>query len=133
DEADPDELDRELDAARRAGLEVEAVPRAPLGTFDTGPALRFARQAQFHPLRYLAGLAGAVLAAGGQIFTGVHVEEFEGGRRARVKTATGREVRARALVVATNTPVTDRLVVHTKQAAYRTYAIGLEVEAGTIT
>src|SRR5712691_9714785 len=131
--ADPAELDRELDAARRAGLEVEGVRRAPLGSFDTGLALRFARQGQFHPLRYLSGLARAVLAAGGQIFTRVHVEEFEGGRRARIKTATGREVTAKALVVATNTPVNDRLVIHTKQAAYRTYAIGLEVPASSVT
>ncbi|HEY8148304.1 MAG TPA: FAD-dependent oxidoreductase, partial [Vicinamibacteria bacterium] len=117
---------------RRAGLYVQKVPRAPLTSFDTGPALRFARQAQLHPLRYLAGLAKAVLAAGGQIYTGVHVEEFEGGPHARVKTATGREVRAKAIVVATNTPVNDRVVIHTKQAAYRTYVVGLEVPAGSV-
>jgi glycine/D-amino acid oxidase-like deaminating enzyme/nitrite reductase/ring-hydroxylating ferredoxin subunit len=128
-----DILDRELDAARRAGLQPEMVKRAPLASFDTGRALRFAGQGQFHPLRYLAALAKAVLAAGGKIYTGVHVEAFEGGRNARVKTATGREVRAKALVVATNTPVNDRLVIHTKQAAYRTYVIGLDVPAGSVT
>jgi glycine/D-amino acid oxidase-like deaminating enzyme/nitrite reductase/ring-hydroxylating ferredoxin subunit len=127
-----DELDREGEAARRAGLDVQKVPRAPLTSFDTGPALRFARQAQLHPLRYLAGLADAVLAAGGQIYTGVHVEEFEGGAHARVKTATGREVKGKAIVVATNTPVNDRVVIHTKQAAYRTYVVGLEVPAGSV-
>ena len=132
-ESDPAELDREEEAARRAGLQVEAVRRAPLGSFDTGPALRFARQAQFHPLRYLTGLAKAVLASGGQIFTKVHVEEFVGGRRARVKTATGREVTATALVVATNVPVNDRLVIHARQAAYRTYAIAVEVPTGSVT
>src|SRR4051812_9567503 len=42
-----DELDQELEAARRAGLEVERVERAPVTSFDTGPALRFARQGQF--------------------------------------------------------------------------------------
>ncbi len=107
--------------------------RAPIDSFDTGPALRFARQAQFHPLLYLAGLAKAVLAAGGQIYSGVHVEEFEGGGHAHVKTATGRKVSAKAIVVATNTPVNDRLVIHTKQAAYRTYVVGLEVPAGSVT
>src|SRR4029079_19312714 len=34
-------IDRELDAARRAGLTVERLGRAPLGQFDTGPCLRF--------------------------------------------------------------------------------------------
>src|SRR5688572_19520051 len=51
--ADPAELDRELEAARRAGhRRAEKYDRAPLD-FDTGPALRFPGQAQFHPLRYL--------------------------------------------------------------------------------
>jgi glycine/D-amino acid oxidase-like deaminating enzyme len=127
-----DELDREADAARRAGLEVEKVARAPLGSFDTGPALRFPRQAQFHPLRYLSGLANAVLAAGGQIYTDVHVEEFEGGAKAHVKTATGRQVACKVVVVATNTPVNDRVVIHTKQAPYRTYVVGVEVPAGSV-
>ena len=127
-----DELEEEAAAARRAGLEVQRVDRAPFGSFDTGPALRFARQGQFHPLRYLSGVAKAVLAAGGQIYSGVHVEEFEGGSDAHVKTATGRTVKAKSIVVATNTPVNDRLVIHTKQAAYRTYVVGVEVPAGTV-
>src|SRR5262245_50690361 len=55
-----DILDRERDAARRAGLtDVEMVPRAPWSSFDTGRCLRFPRQGQFHPLRYLAGLTRA--------------------------------------------------------------------------
>jgi glycine/D-amino acid oxidase-like deaminating enzyme/nitrite reductase/ring-hydroxylating ferredoxin subunit len=127
-----DELDREAEAARRAGLEVEKIARAPLGSFDTGPALRFARQAQFHPLRYLSGLAKAVLAAGGQIYSGVHVEEFAGGSKAHVKTAAGGTVAGKAIVVATNTPVNDRVVMHTKQAPYRTYAIALDIPAGSV-
>jgi glycine/D-amino acid oxidase-like deaminating enzyme/nitrite reductase/ring-hydroxylating ferredoxin subunit len=131
-ESGGEELERELEAARRAGLEVQRVPRAPLGSFDTGPALRFSGQGQFHPLKYLAGLTAAILHGGGRIFTGVHVEEFEGGRHAHVKTATGRKVAAAAIVVATNTPVNDKLVIHTKQAAYRTYVVGLDVPIGSV-
>ena len=48
---DVSELDKELDAVHRAGLAgITRVARAPLTTFDTGPALRFPRQAQFHVL-----------------------------------------------------------------------------------
>ena len=58
---DSDEiLKDELAACHRAGLvDVEMVPRAPIEAFDTGPALRFPRQAQFHPLKYLSGLTRA--------------------------------------------------------------------------
>jgi glycine/D-amino acid oxidase-like deaminating enzyme/nitrite reductase/ring-hydroxylating ferredoxin subunit len=121
-------LDRELAAALRAGLQVERVARAPIPDFDTGPALCFANQAQFHPTRYYAGLVRAIEAQGGTIHGGAHVEEFQG---ATVKTAAGRTVRARALVVATNSPVNDRLVIHTKQAPYRTYVIAARVPAGS--
>ena len=45
-------LDEELAATHRAGLtNVEKVARAPIDSFDTGPALRYPRQAQFHPLK----------------------------------------------------------------------------------
>jgi glycine/D-amino acid oxidase-like deaminating enzyme/nitrite reductase/ring-hydroxylating ferredoxin subunit len=126
-------LDQELEAAHRAGLtDVRKVERAPLAAFDTGPALRFPRQAQFHPLRYLAALAHAILRDGGHIYGRAHAVRFEGGDPARVVTAEGRTVTAGALVVATNTPVNDRVTIHTKQAAYRTYVIGGPVTRGTV-
>ena len=51
-----DELERELNAAHRAGLhDVELVDKAPPEFWNSGPALRFPRQAQFHPLKYFAG------------------------------------------------------------------------------
>ena len=82
-------LDEELAAARRAGLPVEKVDRAPIREYDTGPALRFPNQGQFHPTKYYAGLAHAIEAAGGRIHGGTHAEDFEGGEPARVRTAGG--------------------------------------------
>ncbi len=127
-------LDRELEAAHRAGLSgVERVERAPLSFFNTGPCLRFPRQGQFHPLKYLAGLARAIQNCGGQIYTGTHAEHIEGGdSSAHVKIAGGSTVTADAVVVATNTPVNDMFAIHTKQAPYTTYAIGGVVPRGTV-
>ncbi|HUG11999.1 MAG TPA: FAD-dependent oxidoreductase [Opitutaceae bacterium] len=128
-----DPLDSELVAARRAGLtDIELVDRAPLPAFDTGRALRFRRQAQFHPLKYLDALAKCIARHGGRIFTNTHATKIEGGESAHVDTRNGKTVTCDAIVVATNTPVIDRLVVHTKQAAYRSYVIGIEVPAGTV-
>jgi glycine/D-amino acid oxidase-like deaminating enzyme/nitrite reductase/ring-hydroxylating ferredoxin subunit len=127
-------LDREFDAARRAGLrEVELVSRAPLSLFDTGRCLRFPNQAQFHPLRYLQGLARAIHRLGGHIHTDTLASTIEGGSGARVETRGGLVITAASLVVATNTPVNDRVTMHTKQAAYRTYAVGARVPKGSIT
>ena len=127
-------LERELKAARRAGLlSIEMVERAPLKDFDTGMALRFPRQGQFHPLKYLAGLARAIKREGGRIHTHTHARRIEGGGLARIETAGGAVVASGAVVVATNTPVNDLISIHTKQAAYLTYVIGLRVPAGSVT
>ena len=126
-------LDRELTAVRRAGLtDIEMVERAPIESYDTGKALRFPRQAQFHPLKYLAGLARAIERDGGKIFNQTHGGKIEGGDAARIETSQG-IVTADSVVVATNTPVNDLIAIHTKQAAYLTYVIGVRVPKGSVT
>jgi glycine/D-amino acid oxidase-like deaminating enzyme/nitrite reductase/ring-hydroxylating ferredoxin subunit len=123
------DLAEERDAARKAGLEdVEIVPRAPIPSFDTGPALRFPRQAQFHPLFYLRRLAAAIEREGGRLEV-AHADRIRGGANPEVETADGPVVTARSVIVATNSPVNLVVSIHTKQAAYRTYAIGAQVPA----
>lgn len=130
-DGDVKDLERERDACLRAGLNVELMSRAP-APFDTGPALKFPRQAQFHPLKYLRGLAMAIQNHGGQIFTGTFAEEMTGGSTCKVKTKAGKTVNTGAIVVATNTPVNDRVVMHTKQMPYRTYVIGVEIPRDSV-
>ncbi len=126
-------LEDERRAAHDAGLiDVELVERAPIDFWDTGPALRFPRQAQFHSLKFLAGLARAIVRDGGQIFCGTHADRIEDGEPAKVTTDDGHVISADAVVVATNTPVNDWIIIHTKQAAYRTYVIGAEVPRDSV-
>ncbi len=122
-------LEQERDAARRAGAEdVTIVPRVPGAPFDTGPALRFPRQGQFHVLKYLAGLARAIEARGGRLFTSTNVADLEGGTRPAV-SGDGFSVTAASLVICTNPPISQRLTVHSKQAPYRTFAIAARLSA----
>jgi glycine/D-amino acid oxidase-like deaminating enzyme len=128
-----DLLERELAAAHKAGLvDVRMIERAPLATFDTGRALHFPRQGQFHPLKYLSALAQAIVRDGGRIFAHTHAAKIHGGKNAHVETRDNLTVACDSIVVATNTPVNDRLAIHTKQAAYRTYVIGVAVPAGSV-
>jgi len=125
-------LNAELAAAHRAGLtDIEKVARAPCDSFDTGPALRFPRQAQFHPLKYLSGLAKAIKTNGGRIYTQTHANSIAGGKKARIITRDG-VVTAGSVVVATNTPVNDLIAIHTKQASYQTYVIAARVPTGSV-
>jgi glycine/D-amino acid oxidase-like deaminating enzyme/nitrite reductase/ring-hydroxylating ferredoxin subunit len=127
-------LDDELAAVHRAGLlDIEKVERVPWDSYDTGPALRFPHQAQFHPLKYLAGLATAIKARGGRIYTESHAKNIEGGKQARVETNGKGVVTADAVVIATNSPVNDLIAIHTKQAGYQTYVIGARMPRGSVT
>lgn len=127
-QASVDELDRERDAAERAGLAVERVDGFKFYT-SAEVALRFDAQAQFHPLRYLAGLANACAAHGVRVHTHTPVADVQGGANPCVRTNEGLEVHCNAAIVATNTPINDRVVIHTKQAAYRTFVIAMSVDA----
>lgn len=127
-------MDKELEAAHRAGLtKVSKVAGAPIADYATGPALVFPNQGQFHAGKYFLGLAQAASRYGARIFTGVHVESFKGGDNAHAKTSDGRTVRAKYLVVCTNSPVNDRVTVHTKQMPYRTYVIAAKLPVGYVT
>jgi len=129
-----DLLDDELAASHRAGLNgVEKVARVPVQSFNTGPALRFPRQAQFHPLKYLDGVVKAIMRDGGRVFGQTHATKIEGGSEARIETSHGPVVKSEVVVVATNTPVNDRVAIHTKQAPYVTYVIGVRVPKNSVT
>src|SRR3712207_5137724 len=130
-----EQLGEELRAAHRAGLhEVEYVERVPYDGYDFGQALRFPRQGQFHILKYIDGLTRAFTRAGGRVYMQTHADEIKSldEQNVRVKTSDGFTVSARACVVATNTPVNDRVAIHTKQAPYRTYVIGARVPKGSV-
>ena len=126
-------LDSELDAIRRiGGADICPLPRATQPSFDTGPCLCFPGQGQLHPLRYVTGLCRAIVRRGGLIYTDTHVDGVTGGEAVVTTTRGGPRVRSRAAVVATNSPICDLVAVHTKQAPYTTYVIGLRVPAGRI-
>lgn len=134
DEDSQKELDDELEAAHRAGLtNVEKVGRAPIKDFDTGAALRFPRQGQFHILKYIAGLARAIERDGGKLYSNTQAVKFTGGADASVETSGGFKIKANAIVVATNSPVNDLVSIHTKQSAYRTFVIGVRVPKDSVT
>ena len=126
-----DLLDKELAAAQRAGFSAaEKLPAAPVA--GLGKCLHFPEQAQFHALKYMAGLCRGISRQGGRIFTHSAVAEVKGGDQPSVITTDKVTVTCGAVVIATNSPITDRVAMHTKQAPYMTYVVGLRVEPGTI-
>lgn len=129
-----DELEREAEAAARAGLtDVALVERAPIAAFESGTALRFPGQGQLHALRYLAGLANAIVHKyGGRIHCDTHVEGVEGGDPCTVKVAGGLRITARCVCVCTNAAISDYARTHVKIAPDRTYAVAAAVPRGSV-
>ncbi|HTH51175.1 MAG TPA: FAD-dependent oxidoreductase, partial [Pyrinomonadaceae bacterium] len=123
DDRGEDDLDKEFDAARRCGIDVEWVETS------FGRSIRFPRQGQFHVLKYLSGLAKAITANGGTLVSNTRVKEWKGGDSPRVITTRG-DIAAERIVLATNYPLMSKMFA--ELPAYRTYAIGLTLESGTV-
>jgi glycine/D-amino acid oxidase-like deaminating enzyme/nitrite reductase/ring-hydroxylating ferredoxin subunit len=122
-------LDKEFEAIKRAGLAAEMVSQIPgLPQEKEKRAIRYPNQGQFHILKYLKGLADAIIAMGGEIYTDTHADTID---KTGAK-ANGYTIRANHIVVATNSPVNDVLTMHTKQFAYRTYVIAARIPKGVL-
>ncbi len=127
------DLEEEFQACRSLGVEVEWCDRAPVPGLDTGRCLRFPRQGRFHPTKYLAGLAKAVVRAGGRLYSNsAHVSEEESDDGVEVRIENGSVIRARAAVFATNSPTNNKVAIHSKQEPNRTYVIAGRVPKGSV-
>jgi glycine/D-amino acid oxidase-like deaminating enzyme/nitrite reductase/ring-hydroxylating ferredoxin subunit len=126
------QIQEEAEACKRSGFKnLELLSEVPLENVKAGMSLRFPHQATFHITKYISGLIKIFQQHEGQIFTGSRVVDVEDGDNPYAKTDEGYRINAKAVVVATNTPINDRVKMHTKQAAYRTYVIAFEVPKDT--
>jgi glycine/D-amino acid oxidase-like deaminating enzyme/nitrite reductase/ring-hydroxylating ferredoxin subunit len=121
-------LEDELEATHRAGIPTKLIDRIPGVEGESGACLKFPAQAQFHIVKYINGLAQAIVRYGGKIFTETHAEKISD---KKIK-ANGQTISCQHAVVATNSPVNDLVTMHTKQHPYRTYVIGATVPKGTL-
>lgn len=134
--ATPDDLsilDDEVEAAQTIGVAVRRETGLPFAGCDEAEHLRYPGQAAFHPLKYVAGLCTAIGRKGGRVHPhspAVEIREAEDGVVLRL--ANERRVTAGYAVVATNSPITDRVAIHTKQAPYRTYAMAFRIARGRL-
>ena len=122
----PHAVNEEAATLKRLGIPFKPLDESPLAGL-AGPCLKFFGQGQFHPGKYLAGVAGAIRKHGGVIHTDTRVVRIESGSPCVVHTQHGNTVTADKVVVATNAPFDAGVLLHTKMAAYTTYAVALEL------
>jgi glycine/D-amino acid oxidase-like deaminating enzyme/nitrite reductase/ring-hydroxylating ferredoxin subunit len=109
-EAQVGKIREEVEAAGEAGLEASFVTETGL-PFPVAGAIRVENQAQFHPRKYLLGLADDLVGRGGRIFERTRATGLAEGDPCRVPTEHGSTVTARDVVVATHYPVFDRALL----------------------
>jgi glycine/D-amino acid oxidase-like deaminating enzyme/nitrite reductase/ring-hydroxylating ferredoxin subunit len=126
---DESSIEKEFEAAKKAGIPVKKLQSVPYLKNQNSPCIEFPDQGQFHPGKYLNGLAHAIVSKGGAIFNETHAEEID---ETGVVTSAGHKISAKHIVVCTNSPVNNKYVMHMKQFPYRTYVIGATVRKGTV-
>lgn len=122
DPARVQDLQREAEAARQAGLNASFVTETDL-PYPVAGAVRVDDQAQFHPLKYVRALADDLTARGGGIYENTRVTDLDEGEPCRVTTGSGSAVTARHVVVATHHPVFDHGLLSTRLTQHRDLVI----------
>lgn len=126
-------LTRDAEAARQWGFDVELLDEVPVIATS---GIRFDAQARIHPRKYLAGVARALVEAGGRIFEHTDVAEFADDPR-RV-TANGHTVRCADVVIATHNPLVGldsaaaASLRQTKLALYTSYVVAGRLPSDTV-
>jgi glycine/D-amino acid oxidase-like deaminating enzyme/nitrite reductase/ring-hydroxylating ferredoxin subunit len=116
----------EAHLAADLGLPSSFTTDVPL-PFAVKGAVRFDRQAQFHAVKYLQGLAHAVNGDGSYVFEQTRALRVHDGTPSEVDTGGG-TVRVRDIIVATNVPFGDQGSFDARCQPHRSYIVAGRVD-----
>jgi len=116
-------IKEEYEAATELGFDVELVNETPL-PFKTSCSLKYPKQAQFHPRKYLLALAREIDGDGSHVFENTQAILLKDGAVKEVITDKG-SIKASNVVIATHIPFydPDHLKDHLQQG--RSYVLGI--------
>ncbi len=124
-EEDVEAVEREVAAALTLGLPASHLADPPV-PFPTFGAVRFDRQAQFHPRKYLLALVEQFHTAGGLVYEQSRVVDIDAGRPCRLTSQAGHVVTATDVIVATHAPILDTKLLPARASVHRGYAMAIE-------
>lgn len=128
---DPKQVQLLQDEAKRyrdAGVDAHWVECLPFSSAALG-AVEFANQGMFHPIRYLEGLAAAIVGDGSNVYERTRVTAWEEDAPCRVRTESGATVTAGDLILATHSPIGIHLSIHTRLEPLKSYIIVAQTDA----
>lgn len=135
----------EMNAKQRESLEQDAQLAAQLGfdaqflekvPYANRPGVRFANQAKFHPLKYLARLLPKIHGGGSYVFENTEASDIE---EKPLTVHAGRfKIRCQYLMIATHTPLMGKTglvsatLFQSKLALYTSYVLGCRLPKGIV-
>jgi glycine/D-amino acid oxidase-like deaminating enzyme/nitrite reductase/ring-hydroxylating ferredoxin subunit len=120
------QVEREAEAMSKLGLPASFVTETPL-PFEVSGAVKLEHQAQFHPRKYLLGLAATIPGDGSHVFENSLARFVNRGAPSVVETELG-NVRATDVILATHMPFMDRGFFFTKASPHRSYAVAAPID-----
>jgi glycine/D-amino acid oxidase-like deaminating enzyme/nitrite reductase/ring-hydroxylating ferredoxin subunit len=121
DQRDVDTLKEEAAAAARAGLDASFVETIDL-PYPVAGAVQVSGEAQYHPRKFLLGLAARIPGDGSQLYESSRVTGIQDGNPCVVRTDAGR-IEAKQVVVATNMSILHRGLLYARAFPKRHYVI----------
>ena len=121
DESEVDTLRQEADAAKRAGLDASFRDTLDL-PYPVAGAVQVSGEAQYHPRKFLLGLAERIPGDGSQIYESSRVTDVHDGEPCVVETKSGR-IEAKHVVLATNMSILHRGLLYARAFPKRHYVI----------
>ena len=115
-------VQEEVEVAQRLALPATLVTECDL-PYPIAAAIRFDNQAEFHPAKYLFGLADGLERAGGKLYERTRAVAVDDGSPCKVTTASGRTVTAAHVIVATHIPFLDRGFYFARTHPERSYVV----------
>jgi glycine/D-amino acid oxidase-like deaminating enzyme/nitrite reductase/ring-hydroxylating ferredoxin subunit len=122
------ELEEEFGVARTIGAPVAFATDSSSLHGAARASIVFRDQARFDVLAYLGALLRVLTDHGCRMFERSTVIDVEEGDLVEVRTEHG-TIRARDAIVAAHVPINNRVFLHTKLAAYRSYAFAATLAA----
>jgi glycine/D-amino acid oxidase-like deaminating enzyme/nitrite reductase/ring-hydroxylating ferredoxin subunit len=118
----------EAETAASLGIRAFYLDEIPL-PFPVKAALRFDGQAQFHPRKYLLPLSEDIPGEGCHIFEQTRAVEIREGDPVIIRTASGAEVRADKVIVASHYPFHDKPGLYFARIHLeRSYVLGITIK-----
>lgn len=124
-------MEREVKAYERLGLnggEATQEVRSKL-PYDVKKAVVLREQAQFHPVKYLQGLARRIVHQGGALYEQTRAVSLESNRTPTVILENGHRIEAKKVVIATHFPFHDfKGLYFSKLEVHRSYIVSGQVD-----